>query len=417
VDASLIERIKRDMQAQFDRKGNPDGFPAFHDVPIDRYVSDEFWELEQKHLWTKVWVMAGREEDVANPGDYFTFDHLRVPIIVVRGNDGKLRAFYNTCQHRGAPVVRDEKGCANQLRCQYHGWVYSIDTGELKSVPDERDFIGLCREEKFLTEIRCESWQGWIWVNQDPDAASLHEWFGVSFQQMEELCGKELRAVGPRVMDIPCNWKVTAEAFLEVYHFRFIHDRGGWSALDNRGASMGLLPNGCSRMVTPFSKKACEFRGMADWADFQTFKDPRFIDIPTVNDMIRSTSTAFSLFPNLISPVAAYGFPFIMFWPIDKANTRLMWSHYAPKDWEGDELPPHWQQRMDEFDLIMGEDKWNMAPMQRSLESPAMKGVVVNYQERRIWHFHETVDRVIGINRVPVRMRVEQLLQPYIEKD
>ncbi|MFM7410107.1 MAG: SRPBCC family protein, partial [Actinomycetota bacterium] len=101
----------------------------------------------------------------------------------------------------------------------------------------------------------------------------------------------------------------------------------------------------------------------------------------------------------------------------DKSNTRLMWSHYAPKDWEGDELPPHWQQRMDEFDLIMGEDKWNMAPMQRSLESPAMKGVVVNYQERRIWHFHETVDRTIGIDRIPAHMRVAQVLGPYIEKD
>jgi hypothetical protein len=180
---------------------------------------------------------------------------------------------------------------------------------------------------------------------------------------------------------------------------------------------MGLLPNGCSRMVTPFSKKACELRGMKDWTDFQTFKDPRFIDIPSVNDLIRSTSTAFSLFPNLISPVASYGFPFIMFWPLDKTHTRLMWSHYAPKDWEGDELPPHWQQRMDEFDLIMDEDKWNMAPMQRSLESPAMKGVVVNYQERRIWHFHETVDRTIGIDRIPAHMRVAQVLGPYIEKD
>ena len=65
----------------------------------------------------------------------------------------------------------------------------------------------------------------------------------------------------------------------------------------------------------------------------------------------------------------------------------------------------------------MDEDKWNMAPMQRSLESPAMSGIVVNYQERRIWHFHETVDRVIGIDRIPQHMRVAQLLAPYVEKD
>lgn len=158
-------------------------------------------------------------------------------------------------------------------------------------------------------------------------------------------------------------------------------------------------------------------RGMKDWSDFQKFSDPRFIDIPSVNNLIRSTSTAFSLFPNLIAPVAAYGYPFLMFWPIDKKTTRLDWVHYAPKDWEGDELPPHWQQRMDEFDYIMDEDKRNMAPMQESLESPAMKGIVVNYQERRIWNFHEQIDRMIGIENIPEHMRVQQLLDPYIERE
>ena len=106
-----------------------------------------------------------------------------------------------------------------------------------------------------------------------------------------------------------------------------------------------------------------------------------------------------------------------MFWPIDKKTTRLDWVHYAPKNWEGDELPPHWQQRMDEFDQIMDEDKRNMAPMQESLESPAMKGIVVNYQERRIWNFHEQVDRMIGIENIPEHMRVQQLLAPYIERE
>ncbi len=417
MDAALIERLTREMEAQFARPGEPAGFPKFHDISVDRYITDEFYELERKHLWSKVWVMAGRAEDIPNPGDYFTFGDLKVPIVVVRGNDMKVRAYYNTCQHRGAPVVRDKVGCANQLRCQYHGWVYSIDDGSLVSIPDERDFIGFCREDKFLTTISCDVWQGWVFVNQDPNAASLQEWFGVPFAQMEELAGEELRAVGPRSMTIPCNWKVTAEAFFEVYHFKFIHDRGGWSALDNRGATMGLFPNGCSRMVTPFSKRAVEMRGMKDWSDFQKFSDPRFIDIPSVNNLIRSTSTAFSLFPNLIAPVASYGYPFLMFWPIDKKTTRLDWVHYAPKDWEGDELPPHWQQRMDEFDHIMDEDKRNMAPMQESLESPAMKGIVVNYQERRIWNFHEQVDRMIGIENIPEHMRVQQLLEPYIERE
>lgn len=179
---------------------------------------------------------------------------------------------------------------------------------------------------------------------------------------------------------------------------------------------MGLLPNGCSRMITPFSKSASKLRGMSDWSDWKHFTEPDFIDIPTINAMVRSTSSAYSLFPNLISPLGGYGFPFLLFWPIDKRTTRLDWIHYAPKDWEGDVLPPHWQKRMDGFDLIMEEDQRNMAPMQRSLESPAMRGVPINYQERRIWHLHEQIDRTIGVERIPEHLRVEQVLAPYIEQ-
>ena len=121
------------------------------------------------------------------------------------------------------------------------------------------------------------------------------------------------------------------------------------------------------------------------------------------------------MFPNLITPIAAYGFPFITFWPLDRRTTRIDWTHYAPIDFDPDDgLPPHWQKRMDAFDRIMDEDFMNMAPMQRSLESPAFRGMPINYQERRIWHFNEQIDRTIGIERIPPALRVEQLLAPYV---
>ena len=93
---------------------------------------------------------------------------------------------------------------------------------------------------------------------------------------------------------------------------------------------MGLLPNGASRMVTPFSKVSWAAAGMGDWDDWSHVTAPGFTDISTVNDMIRCTSSAYSVFPNLITPLAAYGFPFIMFWPLDKRTTRIDWTHYAP---------------------------------------------------------------------------------------
>ena len=331
-------QFKQEIAGELARTGSPEGFPAFPDIPGGRYTSDEFYQLERERLWTRVWVLAGRADDIPAPGDYRTFDDLGAPIVLVRGADGSIRAFYNTCQHRGAPVVREACGSTRRFRCQYHSWSYDITTGSLVQVPDERDFVGLCREERGLVPVRCEVWGGWVFVNQDPQARSLRDWFGPVLAELEQFRGEQLQTISVRSETVTCNWKVTAEAFQEVYHFRHIHSRNGDTALDSRGSTMGLLPNGCSRMVTPFSTTACAGRGMRDWSDWQHFTDQGFIDIPTVDDMVRSTSTAYCMFPNLITPVAASGFPFLLFWPIDKRTTRLDWIHYAPKDWEGDEL-------------------------------------------------------------------------------
>ena len=413
----LVNLLTQQMQYEFDRTAPPAGFPKFHDIPVERFTSDEFWELEQKYLWPRSWVIAGRSEDIPNVGDFFTFDDLGVPILLIRGRDLQVRAFYNTCQHRGAPVVRESSGTSKLLRCQYHSWSYDIDSGQLVSVPDERDFVDLDKTERCLPTISCAVWDNWIFVNQDANAISLAEHIGSIADELSEFQGQSLRTVAKQSEIVPCNWKVTAEAFLEVYHFRHIHSRNGESLLDNRGATMGLLPNGCSRMVTPFSKTSYTALGMKNWDDYKHVVLPGFTDIETVNDMVRCTSTAFGIFPNLITPVAAYGFPFITFWPIDKQTTRIDWTHYAPIDFDPREgLPANWQARLDNFALIMQEDFWNMAPMQKSLESPAMRGMPINYQERRIWNFHEEVDRLIGIERIPEELRVEQLLAPYIER-
>ncbi len=419
MEQALMDRIKGEIRWEFARSGPPEGFPAFHDIPIGRYVDKDFFDLERKRLWSKVWVLAGRAEGIPEAGDYFTFDDLGPPIVVVRGRDSEIRAFYNTCRHRGAPVVRSAKGSARNLRCQYHGWTYDVDGGRLVSVPDERDFVGLCRQDRSLGMIGCEVWQGWVFVNQDPLAPTLREWFGPALDEMEELCGESLRAVSTHSQTIACNWKVTAEAFLEVYHFRHIHGRGAGGSetlLDSRGATMGLLPNGCSRMITPYSASAAAATGMSDWSDWRHIVTPDFADITPVNDMFRCTSSAYSLFPNLITPVGAEGFPFLVFWPLDIKTTRLDWIFYAPKDWDGDELPERWRRRIENFNLIMEEDRRNMEPMQRSLESPGSTGIPINYQERRIWHLHEQIDRTIGIEQIPGELRVAQLLDPYVER-
>ena len=415
MDQALIDRIKAQMYYEFDREAPPEGFPAFHDIPTTRHISQEFHDLEQEHLWPRVWVMAGRAEDIPNPGDYFQFKDLGVPLLVVRGTDGEVRCFYNTCQHRGAPVVREERGSNRRLRCQYHSWTYEVDEGKLVAVPDERDFVGLDWEQRCLPKVSCEVFEGFIFVNRDPDAQPLREWVGGAAEMFAPFGSEDLREVYRESEIIPCNWKVTAEAFLEVYHFKHIHSHDGVSVLDNRGAAMGLYPNGHSRMITPYSTQNCERNGMAAWDDWKPVDHGPFATIDGVPPMVDCTSTAVSLFPNIIIPLGTFGYPINLFWPIDKNTTRLDWVYYAPKDWDGDELPEHWQIRRKQYNQIMDEDKMNMAPMQESMESPALTGIPINYQERRIWHLHEQIDRMIGVENIPEAMRVQQVLGPYIE--
>ncbi len=420
MDDDLVARIKADMAGEFARTAPPDGFPAFHDISTERHVSSEFYELEREHLWTRTWVLAGRSEDAAEPGDYFTFDDLGVPLLVVRGTDGAINGYYNTCQHRGAPVVRDERGSARRLRCQYHSWTYEVDEGKLVAVPDERDFVDLDWERRCLPRVKCDEYAGFVFVNRDLEAQPLADFIGPAAEMIDPFGAGRLREVYRESRVIPCNWKVTAEAFLEVYHFRHIHSHDGVSVLDNRGAAMGLYPNGHSRMITPFSKQNVERLGLDGWDDWKQLDHGVLPAIDGVPAMVDCTSTAVSIFPNVIIPLGRIGFPINVFWPIDEHTTRLDWIYYGLPD-EGVErfdpaaLPAAWQARKEVYDTIMAEDEMNMAPMHASMVSPALAGIPINYQERRIWHLHEEIDRTIGVERVPERMRMQQVLGPYIE--
>lgn len=415
MDQDLIARIKEDVRYEFARTGPPEGFPKFPDIPTGRHTRDDFFALEQEHVWSDVWVLAGREDDVANPGDYFLFSKLGVPLIVVRGTDGVVRCFYNTCKHRGAPVVRTERGSAQRLRCQYHSWTYEIDAGALVSVTDERDFVDLDKSERCLDKASCEVFCGFVFVNRNPDAVPLRDWLGDAAAMFAPYEGAKLEIIYQRSEIVPCNWKVTAEAFMEVYHFKHIHNRKGGPLLDSDGAAMGLYRNGHSRMITPFSPQIVEQSGMDGWDDWKDIDQGPFPVIAAVPDIVKCTSTAASFFPNIIIPFFATGFPINLYWPIDKGTTRFEWIYYGIKDWEGDELPEKWKVRQADFDQIQEEDMENMAPMQNSLESGALRGIPTSYQERRIWHLHEQVDRMIGIDNIPPELRVEQLLGPYVE--
>ena len=126
MDAAYIARYKERSAYEEARTEPPEGFPKLPDLPLGRYTDPEFYELEHEHLWKKVWLYAAHDSELPTPGSYKLSDIAGTPVLLVRGEDGVVRAFYNACRHRGAPVVRGECGSARMLVCQYHSWGYNL---------------------------------------------------------------------------------------------------------------------------------------------------------------------------------------------------------------------------------------------------------------------------------------------------
>src|SRR5260370_41355347 len=144
-------------------------------IPKDRYLSSAFLASEYERLWPRGWNLVGPTGDVAEPGDYLVFDVGPESILVVRGDDGRVRAFHNVCQHRGRRLRDEGCGHASTSQCPERLWTYSRDGG-LTWVPDSDDFPqGDPTGCVSLPEGRCETWNGWVFVNLDRDAEPLTE--------------------------------------------------------------------------------------------------------------------------------------------------------------------------------------------------------------------------------------------------
>ena len=403
MDPKVADRIRSGMDFERSRKGPPDGFPRLEDLPGARYVDKAFIELERQHLWKKTWLYAGHADQLPEAGSYFMWRKTGSPVLVVRGKDQKIRAFYNTCRHRGGPLVKEEGGKVAGLVCGYHGWTYDLE-GNLRGLRDKRDFVDLDMSCRSLIPVRCEQLGNWIFVNEDPDAESLHDYLGPIVGHFEEFQPDRLRLVESQSWEIACNVKVLMDAFLEVYHLKSIHQHTVDRFLDHRGTTIMLWKRGHSLMTTPNRRP--------DWTDPGTVGMP---EIDTVTELPRTNNLSFNFYPNIVTPVDKTGMPFILFWP-KTHNTMSLDVHWFAPDWGDGPRDALWETRIENFNRILEEDTQFAPQIQESVESPGFHGIPLNYQERRIYHWHEELDRRIGIERVPEHLSVQPLLDSFVEK-
>jgi phenylpropionate dioxygenase-like ring-hydroxylating dioxygenase large terminal subunit len=190
-------------------------------VPASNYFSGEYFAREVARLWPRVWQMACREEDIPNVGDYHIYDIVGKSLIVVRTPSGEIKAFYNSCLHRGRKLVT-MNGRKDEFRCPFHGFSWNTD-GTFKENPIGWDFPQCQARDFSLPQALTDTWGGFVFINMDLKAAPLMDFIG---PMADHFAGydyanryKAVHVVKP----VRCNWKVLAEAFMESHHSVVTH--------------------------------------------------------------------------------------------------------------------------------------------------------------------------------------------------
>lgn len=405
MPAALIERVKGQAAGEAARDRYPAGFPVLPPVPAGRYGDAGFAALEAEAVFGRSWLMVAHTDELPEPGAYLQVDQLSAPIVLVRGHDDSIRAFYNTCKHRGAALVAEAAGnTGRRLTCPYHNWVYALD-GELVGYPDAADFADLDRDCLALTQVRCELWGPLVFVNRDPGAGPLGEYLGQVADDLSELgaAAGSLHLQSHRRRDVPVNWKIPVDANIETYHVNYVHKDTAARGLHQASTGIQLLGNGHSRMLIRFHE------GLRVTTPLPTL-------FPGVGDLPGTGTFSYHVFPNLSIVFGNAGFVFfITNWPTGP-NTSTYHVHWcasaAPDD------PDHaayLAMFVDMNERVLFEDLAVLPGIQASIDAGALPAVQLSYQERRIYHVHEAIDRAIGPERIADGLRVEQVLGPFVE--
>lgn len=432
-------------------------------LAVDRYTSREFFDLEVEHLWSKVWQLACLEQDIPRVGDTIVYEIVGWSFLVVRTAPDRIQAFWNSCRHRGRKLRTNDCAAARvpEFRCPFHGLAWNLD-GTFKDVPHAFDWdLDHVRAEEFgLPEVRVETWDGFVFINLDDDAAPLMDHIGDLARHFERWPFARRWKAAHVAKVIPANWKATAEAFLESFHVVATHPQmfagllggdgssceydvyGGGDATFNRMILNGPMPNPNLPYEVTEEELIEEmfFRGgvQTESGDTATGSTARPEGVgstarevmaglggrgsaqgmtcvggpPTLVE--KTSSIQYFLFPNLC-PWS--GSIFYRFRPhgreVEKAVMEVLFLVALP---EGQERPPaapiHWltedQDWTEAAELgplaeIFNQDSANLPHVQTGLHSARQDLTLTVYGDSRIAHLHHLLDRWIGAGGQPGR--------------
>jgi Rieske 2Fe-2S family protein len=192
-------------------------------LPARFYTDPVIHGEEHRLIFTKMWLCVAREEDLPNPGDYMTQSIGLASVILMRDANGSINAFHNVCRHRGSRLLTETSGCAlTAIKCPYHAWAYDLD-GSLRGAPHMENVKNFDKRDFGLSSVRLETWDGFLFINLDPDAIPLREHLGEMATRFDRYRMSTLRRAKRIHYTVASNWKMLAENYSECYHCFLIH--------------------------------------------------------------------------------------------------------------------------------------------------------------------------------------------------
>jgi phenylpropionate dioxygenase-like ring-hydroxylating dioxygenase large terminal subunit len=410
-------------------------------VPTSRYTSSEWARLEEQRLWPHVWQLACSLDHVAAPGDFFEHRIGWLSILVVRGDDGELRAFQNVCRHRGNPLCEGSGSGLTELRCGFHRWCWDLE-GELHEVPSRRGFGAMRNEDMPLFRAAVDTWGPLVFVNLDPDAAPLAEYLEGVPDDIAWAGLEDFRCSTFVEVPVGANWKTAVDGFSETYHLQGLHremlavvddvdtpqqlwerhgksmqrygvpsprlgadvtDQEVWDAfILVMGTRIGIptdadpgpapsVPEG-STLSAVIAERVREFqRGLG--VELDAFDDDQIMNIQQYN-----------LFPNMTLLVYADLVQVLRARPGSSPDDALLDGFFFERRPASDTTPR--AKPLDvrlapeeaDFGLVLNQDFALLQRAQRGLHQPGLTHLALSADECRVINFHRNLERTIGAN-------------------
>lgn len=418
------------------RINSPDLVEDF-EVPISRFTTREFHEIEKEKVWPKTWQWACREEEIPEPGDTHVYEIAGTSILLVRQPDRSIKAYPNSCLHRGRQL-RSYNGRTPDLRCPFHGICWNLD-GSMKHMPFPWDFPNYNAEEWRLPEFKVDTWGGFVWVNQDPKCEPLADALGVIPEHFKDWHLEDRYMVANVSKVMRCNWKVAMDAFVEAMHVVATHPQqlnafgcvtSQYDVIGNTsrtlsaimGSSMPLLRQNPTEqekwdsMMHPYLYKGdlpkipegVTARRFAADAVRNSLRDILGPEADHKSDAEVLDLIYYTAFPN--SEIwGGLGSRWQYRWrPYDDRHDMCVMDMVFLAPFKGERPPPAenhflgpdepWTEaeELGMFGRFENQDAFNLEAQQRGLESSVEKTLRMSrYQESRIRHFHRMLNDYI----------------------